>query len=98
MAEGLAALLALYCSCGILNDCRAAQEDKDVHVCTHTHMQWEMLFLMDEKRETGILSLSMTSFTNWFITVLIQKDHCNNLNFFFSPFLFLLTFWFVLFS
>lgn len=78
MAEGLAALLALYYSCGILNDCRAGQEVKDVHVCTHTHMQWEMLFLMAEKTETGILSLSMTFFTNWLITVLIQNDHCNN--------------------
>lgn len=79
------------------NDCRAGQED-DMHVCTHTHMQREMLFLMGEKTETGILSLSMTSFTNWLSTVLIQNDHCNNLKKKKFPFLFLLTTWFVFFS
>lgn len=44
MAEGLAALLALYCSCGILNDCRAAQEDKDVRVHPYTYAMGNALF------------------------------------------------------
>lgn len=49
MAEGLAALLALDCSCGILNHFRAGQTDDVmcVCVCVHTHMQWEMLFFFD---------------------------------------------------
>lgn len=56
MAEGLAALLALDRSCGILNHFRAGQTDEVVCVYAHTLIcngKWEMLFffLMCEKTE-----------------------------------------------
>ena len=84
MAEGLATLLPLYCSCGVLNHFRAGQIDGDMCMRVHTYAMgffYYYYFFFDGwwNRETVILSLSILSLTSSLVSVLIQNDLSSHL-------------------